>query len=193
MKTFKIYALALLTIASVTACKKGENDPALSLKSRKGRLAGDWKLSSGDQTSSTTFSGTTNTTTYSFDGTNRTVTAGGAANTTPYTEEMTFEKDGSYKLAVVDDGNTTTQEGYWQFMGKSKEADIKGKEAITMTVTKIVDASGTTTVEGKTLWQASTVRFDKLSSKEIVVVIDTKTTSTGYSSTTTGTMTYTAD
>lgn len=189
MRTFKIYTLALLTIASVTACKKGANDPALSLKSRKGRLAGEWKLSSGEQTNTTTFSGTTNVTTTSYDGSNRTITGSGTTNTTPYTQELTFEKDGTYKNKVTDDGSILTEEGYWQFMGKSKEGDIKKKEAITMTYTKYTDDSGVTTVEGKGVW-GSTVRFDKLSSKEIIVLIDTQTSQTDYSSTTTGTMTY---
>ena len=44
--SIKLAALALVIAAtSFSGCKKGENDPFLSLKSRKSRAAGEWKLS----------------------------------------------------------------------------------------------------------------------------------------------------
>ena len=42
--------LILALVAAFTSCKKGENDPFLSLKSRKGRLAGDWIVKSATYT-----------------------------------------------------------------------------------------------------------------------------------------------
>jgi hypothetical protein len=32
------------------ACKKGENDPLISLRTRKDRVAGDWRLTGGSAT-----------------------------------------------------------------------------------------------------------------------------------------------
>ena len=46
IKNFIVFALLSVTIL---ACKKGENDPFLSLSSRKARLAGEWKLTKMDE------------------------------------------------------------------------------------------------------------------------------------------------
>ncbi len=40
-----------LACSSLTSCKKGDNDPFFSLKSRTGRLTGDWVLSTQESTS----------------------------------------------------------------------------------------------------------------------------------------------
>ncbi|MES2836976.1 MAG: hypothetical protein V4667_05600 [Bacteroidota bacterium] len=87
MKKITLSAIAVLTLAfSITSCKKGENDPALSLKSRKSRVAGEWNVtnysvnSSNSSTSpnngpSNSVVNTTNTSTNdeSHDGTNLTI------------------------------------------------------------------------------------------------------------------------
>jgi hypothetical protein len=46
----KIYAIFLLgiTLSLFASCKKGDNDPFLSLKSRKARMHGDWQISNFD-------------------------------------------------------------------------------------------------------------------------------------------------
>jgi hypothetical protein len=45
MKKLTQSVLAILVVASsITACKKGEDDPFLSLRSRDARLIGEWKL-----------------------------------------------------------------------------------------------------------------------------------------------------
>ncbi|MDD4575741.1 MAG: hypothetical protein PHI36_04870, partial [Bacteroidales bacterium] len=45
MKNYKIILLLLAVFATTfSACKKGEDDPALSLRSRKARVAGEWKM-----------------------------------------------------------------------------------------------------------------------------------------------------
>ncbi len=45
MKKITQSVLAILVVASsITACKKGEDDPFLSLRSRDARLIGEWKL-----------------------------------------------------------------------------------------------------------------------------------------------------
>lgn len=45
MKKLTKSVLAILVVASsITACKKGEDDPFLSLRSRDARLMGEWKL-----------------------------------------------------------------------------------------------------------------------------------------------------
>ena len=44
MKKFTIIILLLILITGLTACKKGENDPSISLLTRKIRLTGEWKV-----------------------------------------------------------------------------------------------------------------------------------------------------
>jgi hypothetical protein len=69
MKKVLVFAIMAVVASSVfVSCKKGENDP-MSLKSRKSRIAGEWKLTAGTETY-TSSSGTTTTTTW--DGTNTT-------------------------------------------------------------------------------------------------------------------------
>lgn len=48
-----VLSIGALLSPALQSCKKGDEDPALSLRSRKGRLAGDWEVSSYEET--TTF------------------------------------------------------------------------------------------------------------------------------------------
>ncbi|SFT67587.1 hypothetical protein SAMN05216474_1718 [Lishizhenia tianjinensis] len=50
MRKLVFLSLAFITSLTFTSCKKGENDPAISLKSRDARITGEWKLTnlSGD-------------------------------------------------------------------------------------------------------------------------------------------------
>jgi hypothetical protein len=118
MKKLKLSILALLAIAAVApSCKKGEEDPALSLSSRKSRFAGEWKVSTYEETSTGTttynnanpvYTSTTTGTSSIKDGalsassTNTSTQTGSTPSTntatgtaTEYT--YTFEKDGTWK------------------------------------------------------------------------------------------------
>ena len=57
----RIVALFILATFILVGCKKGENDPLISLKTRKSRLSGEWKMSFAEYS--------INDTTYSYDGT----------------------------------------------------------------------------------------------------------------------------
>jgi hypothetical protein len=43
-KVFLVMLAALIVIPAFQSCKKGENDPAISFRSRDARLIGNWKL-----------------------------------------------------------------------------------------------------------------------------------------------------
>ncbi len=64
MKKLTQSVLAILVVASsITACKKGEDDPFLSLRSRDARLIGEWKLTAvSGKTTATGSETVTNTT-----------------------------------------------------------------------------------------------------------------------------------
>jgi hypothetical protein len=50
-KVLGIALIAAFAVPSFQACKKGEDDPGLSLRSRKARLAGEWTLASMERNS----------------------------------------------------------------------------------------------------------------------------------------------
>lgn len=52
--------MAIVGVTTVSSCKKGENDPFLSLRSRKARVTGEWKLTKGTVTETDNSRGTTN-------------------------------------------------------------------------------------------------------------------------------------
>lgn len=148
MKKLTKAVLAILVVASsITACKKGDDDPGMSLKSRKGRLSQEWTVSEykSDVTDVTTNNGiiTTTTTTntkdtYSSSSATRTMTqttAGGGSTSTSSANysgsvaafDYTFEKDGTWSstMTVKWTSVTTTNNG------------VTNTEAIDQTETKI--------------------------------------------------------
>jgi hypothetical protein len=107
-----IINLILITVVGIStqSCKKGENDPFLSFRSRDGRLTRSWSLTSIDETKTTntknggiTITSVT-TITYS-DGVRKTVQDNNPSITDNFTFEITFDKRGivTFKLAKFDD------------------------------------------------------------------------------------------
>lgn len=165
MKKIQKSVLVLLAIAFVMpACKKGENDPTISLRSRKARVAGEWKVSSMEATSTNTYtptSGSTSTSseTTKIDGTTLTMTESDASGTetstgTVKTYTYTFDKDGTWK-SVMETSFTETNswgtsitatkhesEGVWNFLGKVGED--KNKENMSVSTTKVTTTTSYT-------------------------------------------------
>lgn len=174
-KTILMFAAAGLLIAT-PSCKKGENDPFLSLSSRKARVAGDWEISNftqstlntesdGDtQGNETTYASGTLTNVYTdFDSGNQTTTT----TTTTSTLDQgtyTFNKDGTFTrtwnttssssftilgfTTTTTNVNTSTATGNWSFLGKVKAGDetFKNKERIVMNVLNETGTSQSTDV-----------------------------------------------
>jgi hypothetical protein len=53
MKKLTLSVLAVASVASFTACKKGAEDPGLTFRSRTARLAGEWTVSSSTEDKTT--------------------------------------------------------------------------------------------------------------------------------------------
>ncbi|MEO9531208.1 MAG: hypothetical protein ABJG68_12210 [Crocinitomicaceae bacterium] len=125
-KTILMFAAATLMLAT-PSCKKGENDPALSLASRKARFAGTWQLTGyeasstntepdGDsQTSTSTLSGDVITNTYSSYDANSGSTVTTTSTVTLTKAEYMIEKDGTWSSEFI---TTTVQtDSYTDFWG----------------------------------------------------------------------------
>lgn len=111
---FGFFGLALTGLFLMDGCKKGKGDPFLSLRSRKTRVAGTWKvvaMQSEVNTTTTDPNGDviTQKQTIEFDGvqatTTSTSTTGGSTETSTstqdFTQDYTFDKDGTWKGTKV--------------------------------------------------------------------------------------------
>lgn len=114
-----VLSFAVLITPALESCKKGEEDPGLSLRSRKARLVGEWKVSNYTETTtytqnsstfigpSTTSSSSNGTLKVDYDGENFTTeniinsSSGGSTNSKSVAKgdfKYTFEKDGTFTL-----------------------------------------------------------------------------------------------
>ncbi len=180
MKKWTVILFGLIVVSTattVTSCKKGKNDPAISLKSRKARLSGDWELTGysstekyydgGDVREEVHLEGTTLTKkTYL----NETLVN---TETQEFSEKLSFTKDGKYTMTHI---NQTT-EGNWAFIGKNKDAGLKNKEAVLLSDTKVTYSDGTSqSWETNSMFADGILTLDRLSNKEMFVKSSTTST-----------------
>jgi hypothetical protein len=179
-------------------CKKGDDDPAISLRSRKARLTGVWTLTDANYT----VAGKNTTTTYQFDAKTGIMTqtfSGGSfsySNNYTYSRTLTINKDYTYKDVEVQNGNyTVTTEGYWFFAPKNKDIDVRNKERVVFQKTKVtVDNKGNVsynTYAGTSNSQTDIIDLKELRNKKITINLDyTHSDDDGLVSTITGTETF---
>lgn len=185
----KIITLSILLIIStitVQSCKKGENDPLFSLRTRTNRLSGNWKVvkeeiketitnnQSGDTSYviNSIYNGTfkATATTYSVLDTSFTTN-----DTIYYEEEIKFESDGKYsKTFVLNDlTNTIFTDGNWIFLGKSDLDNLKNKEAILLTTTVYTQTDGTnTSIDNYSNLDGETYVINQLKNKELILTVN---------------------
>lgn len=182
-KLFLALLLAAFVMPAFQSCKKGPNDPAISLVSRTSRLAGTWSLTKGTETS---VSGTTTTTT-TYNGGSFTVVSGSSSYTGSYTCEWVIDKKGTYVMTrtrtVTGASDTYKDEGKWYWADKNKTDNIKSKQMLCLRSERrtYTDASGTD-IYSEVFGDLTTFMLDKLSSKEIVMKRAYSYTSTSTSS-----------
>ncbi len=163
------------TLISLPACKKGENDPFLSLASREARLAGDYTIDSWTSSYSTLDSEgdkieTITVITGNAGITTQKVTPEGDATTTSTRNisvqvgELIMDKDGSWSMTFnttttwTDDADawlvdsysytqvaTSIQSGTWAFLTGQGD-DFKNKERIMLTTIDVTTTEKTTQV-----------------------------------------------
>lgn len=190
----KRYTLLLLVIISFgfvfQSCKKGENDPFLSLRSRKARVCGVWNLTSGTKT----FIENDTVNVVNYNGT----TAYASTETFPYTLKWTIEKNGTFTISAHNSGTVFTYKGLWTFGNKIKEIDLKNKESIIFRYTdyNVVYNGGTgnysETFSGCDC-PVNEYRIDQLKNKEMTVITESSKGMPDYSESTSGSITFTKE
>ncbi|MFA5781138.1 MAG: hypothetical protein WC868_02595 [Bacteroidales bacterium] len=123
---FLIILFAITSTIIFDSClKKGEDDPCISLRSRKARVVGDWEVIS--------YKYVRNLNLYALNISNEIYTMDGSTYTSVYTDEngtttkngtetwkWTFRKDGTFDYTCTIDGQTKTSNGFWKFLGETK-------------------------------------------------------------------------
>ncbi|MBI4931037.1 MAG: hypothetical protein HY841_09765 [Bacteroidetes bacterium] len=191
-KTILILSALILTGTGFYGCKKGANDPTISLHSRKGRLVNDWTLSAGTETN---ISGTTtDLITWSGTSVTETYTSGGTSSTSIGTGSYTMSilKDGTWKSdqSITWTGTPTfiskiTSTGTWNWTGKVGELKNKSQVVFkTLTETDLFGSSTDTYSYTGDSGPTAIWNIDELKSKELIVIWEgTKLTTSGGTST----------
>lgn len=180
-------------LLATPSCKKGENDPFMSLSSRTGRISGEWKLTEASVTTKSQYEDWWTTDkmedeyVYTYDGTTMTLVhternlTDNSSTTDPavtysYSEMSTFEKDGNFEWTRTIDGDTETGMGFWYFTGKSKANEMKKKEGVIISMTQTVSSGNTYTYAGAAISPDQFHLIDRLTGKEMVTKMDFQAT-----------------
>ncbi len=113
MNTTKILSIILLICASFTGCKKYEDGPAFSLRSKTARVANTWEIES-----------------YTINGADNTSTL----KNINYTE--TYDKDGNYSY----NSSAVTGSGKWEFQSDKeqiKRSGVSGQSTETLFILRL--------------------------------------------------------
>jgi hypothetical protein len=161
MRTILVLIAAVFIIAPVSCTRKGDGDPLISLRSRKARLDGKWKIVSGK--GSTEINQTNQA--WLYDGTTQIYSSG---NVTDYvvTHNVEFGKDGRYEWKKVEEipvsGGLSTiiETGTWNF--KSGKDDTKRKELIVLQPEHVFPFVSGSTFPLERVFELHTLRNDKV-------------------------------
>jgi hypothetical protein len=191
-----VAALVLLSV-SMESCKKGEGDPALSLRSRKARMAGEWKTISGKGSD---VSGNT-TSSWTYDGATYTSTSGSQSSSYGLTQEFTIDKDGTFSSTEVQTivvGPTTitttyASKGVWNFTSGVGEQKNKS-QMVMMTDSQTTTTGSSSSTNTYTGSDRPTTLLDiyQLKNKEIIMKYKGSNTSTSGTNTSEGEYTWEA-
>ena len=148
-KTLTILSAVILAGVGFDGCKKGPNDPFISIHSRKARVVGEWKLTSGTSVDVDASVSPSTSTTSTDDGANQTVTDGTTSYIDVHTLSYVIDKAGTYKgtehrvhtevqtdfplIGLTTTSTTTTDEspaGNWNFT--SGVGDVKNKSQLSL-------------------------------------------------------------
>lgn len=120
----KVMVVLFIGVLTLEGCKKGENDPLISLRSRDARVTGEWKLvefkstRTKVSTDGTTTITETNSDSYDGDIWTRTTLAG--TDSYSYSRSFIIEKDGKFTYKESEDGDRLENSGRWSWLDDAK-------------------------------------------------------------------------
>lgn len=128
----KSILLLLASVLLLPSCKKGDDDPLISLQTRKMRITGEWNMVEMDERMKNDDFGYTlkvEDGEYTYTDTDGDLVFGN------HEEKLIINKDGTFKqdILITRSNNSKyyeTTEGYWYFLYNNKEAETKNKEVI---------------------------------------------------------------
>ncbi|WMJ71789.1 hypothetical protein RCC89_01185 [Cytophagaceae bacterium ABcell3] len=116
--------LFLVAIFSCTSCKKGEDDPLVSLRSRDARITGDWVLTGMESVDESESAGGSRRYISSFNGTMVTETSIVNGNSDiyhyPLVMTLSISQDGKFTYKIVDDMGTEESQEYWSWTNNTR-------------------------------------------------------------------------
>ncbi len=167
-----------MVVFTMTTCKKGDEDPEISLLTRKARLTGEWTMKNGS--ASMTYPNYNETA--KFDGSNFEIYStftGGApvVYIGKYLLSLKIKKNGTFTMHELNGKSIIDAEGTWSFnSGIGKE---KKKENIIFYINQV--NSGSTADNIFNRWSTNfTYKIKKLTNKEIIVSSSGKVFSNSY-------------
>lgn len=183
----KIFALLLFAALCgiATQCKKGEDDPLISLRSRKARVTGDWSLTSGTMSSAYRSGNISSTSsvimTQNAYSSTYTYVNGSFSNTGSqagiYKYTITFDKDGSFTSTEIFDTDVVIVSGTWNFTDGI--GDSKKREQIVLFLKSSTGISGSTTLSYSGNKVYMTFNIKELRTKKMVITrADSETSGT---------------
>lgn len=194
MKTFSkiLFLTILVTSILFSGCRKGEDDPFFSFRSRTTRLTGDWELTKASFKTEE-YETKRISTSYEYSSGKLKVTVEDEAYGTligeqSYTENYSFDEDGTYSSLVTSGDDRYSTKGNWIWIRDNEDIDLEDEEAIVMTIT--TDYNGNI-FSGRTNLPSAVWVFNRLSNDEIIVELDSKSVyQNGEYYSITGTFTY---
>jgi hypothetical protein len=178
MRFIKKTLLFFMIVFTMTTCKKGDEDPEISLRSRKARLTGEWKMKNGS--ASMTYPNYNETT--KFDGSNfeiySTYTGGRpVVYVGKYLLSLKIKKNGTFTMHELNANLIFDAEGSWSFnSGVGKE---KKKEDAIFYIDQV--NTGSTADHIFNRWSTNfTYKIKKLTNKEIIISSSGKVFSNSY-------------
>ncbi len=131
-------ALSFLLVNN--SCRKGEDDPAISLRTRKARLTGEWTMKSGS--ASITYQNYNETAKFNGSGFEIYSTPTGGSPviyTGKYLLSLNIKKDGTFTVHELNGIYTFDAGGTWLF--NSKEGKEKKKEDVIFYINQVTSSS----------------------------------------------------
>jgi len=134
-ETIIIITVAAFLLFIDTGCRKGEDDPFFSFRSRNNRLCGKWKMVEYSETHCV---GTDMNHQAIFiiklkDGMVVSTFNSIVYESYTFDEIWTFNRDETYKIETLIEENSSITEGTWSWNEKDKKGDYKKKECVLLT------------------------------------------------------------